>query len=104
MVAVQKRSLLHEDWVVVILGFLVIVLAVAGVKPAVPAYSWSTSADLTSKILTAKNLGLIGLQFLFVFVIALLGAFLTAKPLRSMAIVFPFIYVVTIIAVIVAGN
>jgi uncharacterized integral membrane protein (TIGR00698 family) len=104
MVAVEKRSWLHEDWVVVILGFLVIILAIAGVKPAVPAYSWSNATDLTGKILTAKNLGLIGLQFLFVFVIALLGAFLTAKPLRSMAIVFPVIYVVTMIAVIVAGN
>jgi uncharacterized integral membrane protein (TIGR00698 family) len=104
MAEVQKRSWLHEDWVVVVLGFLVIVLAIAGVKPIVPAYSWSGADDLAAKVLTGKNLGLMGFQFLFVFVVGLLGALLTGKSLRNMAIVFPFIYIVTIIAVIVAGN
>ena len=100
----KKRIEFNEDWVVVILGFLIIFLALAGIQPLTPAYSWSSAGDLASKVFTSSNVVLFSIQLLFVFVIAMLGAALTGKPLKSFAIVFPVVYIITIIAVILAGN
>jgi uncharacterized integral membrane protein (TIGR00698 family) len=95
---------LQEDWVVVILGFLVIGLALINVKSPVPAYSWTTADDLTSKVFNAGNLVNIIIQFVFVFVIAILGALLTGKPLKHFLVVFPVVYIISIAALILAGN
>lgn len=100
----RRKILFNEDWVVVILGFLIIILALAGIRPFTPVYNWSDGSDLLNKVFTFSNLVLIAIQFLFVLVIALLGSTLTGKPLKSFAIVFPVVYIVTIIAVILAGN
>jgi uncharacterized integral membrane protein (TIGR00698 family) len=100
----KPKVIFNEDWVVVVLGFLIIVLALAGIKPLTPAYSWSSGGDLANKVFTSSNLVLLSIQFVFVFIIALLGAALTGKPLKSFAIVFPIVYIITIIAVVLAGN
>ena len=47
---------LQEDWVVVILGFLVIGLALINIKSPVPVYSWATGSDLASKVFSGENL------------------------------------------------
>ena len=99
-----SKFALHEDWVVVLLGFLVIVLAIVGVKPESPVYSWTTSSDLQQKIFQIANLSKLGIQFLFVLLIALIAALLTAKPVKYFIISFPLVYIITIIALIVAGN
>ena len=99
-----SKFALHEDWVVVLLGFLIIVLAIVGVRPLSPAYSWSTSSELQGKIFQLANLSKLGIQFLFVISIALLAALLTAKPVKYFLISFPLVYIITIIALIVAGN
>ena len=99
-----SKFALHEDWVVVLLGFLVIVLAIVGVKPESPVYSWTTSSDLQQKIFQIANLSKLGIQFLFVLLIALMAALLTAKPVKYFIISFPLVYIITIIALIVAGN
>ena len=95
---------LHEDWVVVLLGFIIIVLAIAGVRPASPMYSWSTTSELQAKIFQWANLSTIGVQFLMVMLIALVGAVLTGKPVKYFLFSFPLVYVITIFALIVAGN
>ena len=99
-----SKFALHEDWVVVLLGFLVIVLAIVGVKPESPVYSWTTFSDLQQKIFQIANLSKLGIQFLFVLLIALMAALLTAKPVKYFIISFPLVYIITIIALIVAGN
>ncbi|RYG05133.1 MAG: putative sulfate exporter family transporter [Chitinophagaceae bacterium] len=104
MVAETKRTWLHEDWAVVLLGFIIIILAVAGFKIAVPSYSWTETGELTTKIFTGSNLAIIATQFVFVLAIALLGALITGKSVKNLLVVFPVIYIVTIIAVIIAGN
>ncbi len=95
---------LQEDWVVVILGFLVIGLALVNIKSPVPAYSWATARDLASKIFSGSNLVNIVIQFVFVLVIALIGALLTGKPLKYFLVVFPVVYIISIAAMILAGN
>ncbi|MBC7827028.1 MAG: putative sulfate exporter family transporter [Chitinophagaceae bacterium] len=102
--AARNKLLFNEDWVVVILGFLIILLALAGIKPLTPVYNWGTVDDLLNKIFTVSNLVLIAVQFLFVFFIAFLGSSLTGKPFKSYLIVFPAVYIITIIAIILAGN
>jgi uncharacterized integral membrane protein (TIGR00698 family) len=95
---------LQEDWVVVILGFLVIGLALVNIKSPVPTYSWATAGDLTSKIFSGSNLINIAIQFAFVLVIALIGALLTGKPLKHFLVVFPVVYIISIVAMILTGN
>ena len=95
---------LNEDWVVVILGFLVIILAIIGIQSPVPSYSWSNSSELVSKVFTPGNISNILLQFVFVLVVALLGALLTGRPLKHFIYVFPVVYIISIAAMILAGN
>ncbi len=95
---------LHEDWVVVILGFAIILLALAGISPLTPVYTWSNVPGLYSKVLSASNILKIAVQFLFVLIVALLGVALTRKHLRSFFASFPLVYIISIAALILAGN
>lgn len=104
-VATEKSKLiLTEDWAVVVLGFMIIFLFIAGVIFPAPAYSWSTAADLVEKIFSVSNLGRIATQFAVVFVFSILGALATGKPVKATIIVFPLLYVVSVLALIFAGN
>jgi uncharacterized integral membrane protein (TIGR00698 family) len=101
----QKTKLaIPEDWVVVILGFLIILFAVLGILLPVPAFSWNNSRSLFSKVLSGSNLGIIGLQFLVVWIIGGLGTLLTGKSVKSFLAGFPVVSILTILALIIAGN
>ena len=95
---------LHEDWVVVMLAFLIILLAIVGIRPLTPVYNWSTATDFSGKILDGVNLGKIGIQFLLVLGIALIGVLLTGKPVKYFLITFPLVYIISVIALLLAGN
>jgi uncharacterized integral membrane protein (TIGR00698 family) len=100
----KKRIFINEDWTVVWLGGLIILLALAGFVLPVPAFGWKNFGELSDKVLTSANLAAIFYQFLFVFVIAILGAFLSGKPVKAFVLGFPIVYILTIIALIIAGN
>ncbi len=100
----KKNIVLHEDWVVVILGALIIGLSMWGVILPVPAFNWDSASELTQTILEPSNLGIILLQFIFVLVIALIGALITGKSPKSYLAGFPAVYLITILALILAGN
>jgi uncharacterized integral membrane protein (TIGR00698 family) len=102
--ATKKRIEFNEDWVVVFLGFSIILLALIGIMPATPNYNWSSGADLINKIFTLANLALVAIQLLFVLLIALAGAILTGKSLKGFIVVFTVVYLITIVAIILAGN
>lgn len=104
MANVERKFSLHEDWVVVILGFLIIGVAIAGIRPLTPVYNWSNTAELTGKVLNAANIAKVSIQFLFVLVIALVGVVLTGKPMKYFLISFPLVYVISFIALVLAGN
>ena len=99
-----KRKVLHEDWVVAILGFLIIAIAIFGYVLPVPGFGWKNSGELFSKVLSVDNLALLGVQFLFIFFIAGLGIMATGRSVRNFAIMFPVVYLLTVIALIIAGN
>ena len=100
----KNRFAVHEDWAVVIAGFLIIILAIGGLNIPIPKYSWDTIQDLSNKVLSVSNLVAIGIQFIYVLVIALLLALITSKPVRLFLAIVPVIYVLTIAALILAGN
>lgn len=100
----SKPFSLSEDWVVVILGFIIIALALVGVAVPKPTFSWSNTAELTTQVISAENLLTIGAQFLLVYGAAILGAVLLGKSLKSLLIVFPSVFIITVVALILAGN
>ena len=100
----QKKLSIHEDWVVVILGGLIILLSVGGLLLAVPSFGWENINELTNKVLSLENLKIIGKQFLFVAAIAALGAMLTGRSLPGTLKTFPIVYILTVVALILTGN
>jgi uncharacterized integral membrane protein (TIGR00698 family) len=95
---------LHEDWVVVILGFLIIAISVSGFLLPVPIFGWKTGEDLFSKVLSVSNLQLILLQFVFVGIIGFIGVWLSGKRFKDFLLGFPLVYILTILALILAGS
>jgi uncharacterized integral membrane protein (TIGR00698 family) len=93
-----------EDWAVVALGFLIIMLTLEGLLLAVPSFGWSSLAELTGKVLAPANLAAIGRQFGLVYAVALLGAWLTGKPLKAFLLGLPLLYLLTGAALVLAGN
>ena len=100
----STKPLLSEDWAVVLLGILIIAVALFGFILPVPVFGWKTTRDLTTGVFSSGNLGFIGFQFVFVLIIAVLGAWLTGKSLKAFLIVLPFVYLLTVVALIITGN
>ncbi|MBE9602557.1 YeiH family protein [Pedobacter sp. MC2016-24] len=99
-----KKLSIHEDWAVVILGGLSIVLSLSGMLFPVPGFSWTNTSDLFSNVLSFRNFEHIIIQFIFTIFIAILGAVLTGKSIKNALFTFPAVYALTIIALILAGN
>lgn len=104
MATTNTKITLHEDWAVVILGSLIILLAIVGLLIPVPSFGWATGAELFNKVLSMVNLSKIGVQFVFVAIIGGVGAFITGKSVKNYTISFPMVYLVTIAALILAGS
>ncbi|MVZ65564.1 putative sulfate exporter family transporter [Sphingobacterium sp. DK4209] len=100
----NKSFALSEDWVVVILGLTIIILALSGVIIPKPSFTWANVEDLSAKVLSLENLKSIGAQFALVYVTAIAGALLLGKNLKSLLIVFPIVMILTVFALILAGN
>lgn len=104
MLQETKRIFLHEDWAVVIAGFLIILISIAGLQSPVPQFSWSNGAELSSKVFAASNLLNIFWQFLYVTFVAIILSLITGKSVVRLIIFFPIIYLLTLIALVLAGN
>ncbi|KAF2327552.1 YeiH family protein [Flavobacterium nitrogenifigens] len=99
-----KQFNLHEDWTVVILGFLIIGISLFIFLPEVPVFKWTNGTDLINNVFEIKNTQTIGLQFLYFISIGTIGTFLVGKSVKNFILGFPIIYFLTIIALIIAGN
>ncbi len=100
----QKKNTIHEDWTVVLLGGLIIILSIGGLILNVPVFSWNNSVELFDKVLSLDNMIAVFVQFILVLLIAFIGAFLTGKSIKHFLYGFPLVYLITIIALILAGN
>jgi uncharacterized integral membrane protein (TIGR00698 family) len=103
-IATKRNISLHEDWTVVVLGFLIILIHVAGIVIPVPSFSWATTDELLSKVLGAANLFKVIYQFLFLYAVAVTAAYLVNKSVKAALSAFPAIFVITVLAMIASGN
>ncbi|MCV9926059.1 putative sulfate exporter family transporter [Flavobacterium sp. LS1R49] len=99
-----KQFTIHEDWTVVILGFIIIGISLFIFLPEVPIFKWSNGTDLLSDVFDSWNLQIIGLQFIYLISIGTIGAFLIGKSVKNFLFGFPIVYILTVIALIIAGN
>ncbi len=100
----MKKSILTEDWAVVVLGFLIIAVVLSGLVIPVPSFGWKNADDLFSKVLSTENILKITLQFVVLLIVAVLGALITGKNLKSFSTTFVVIYLLTLFALVLAGN
>ncbi|MVM31997.1 putative sulfate exporter family transporter [Spirosoma sp. HMF4905] len=101
----KTKFSLTEDWTVVVLGLLSIVLSLNGLIIPAPVFGWTDASSLFSNVFTAKNGLLIAGQFAFTYVIALIGTGLIAgKSVRATLLGFPVVFGLTLLALILAGN
>lgn len=94
----------NEDWLAVGLGFLIIVLVLLGVRPALPKYSWANTAALTTEVFSAANLWKslqIGALYLL---LSIIGIALMGKNILKYTLGFPVVFALSWIAQVIAGN
>jgi len=99
-----KPLILHEDWTVVLLGFLIIALSLFLFLPSVPVFAWANGTELVQNVLAFENLKIVLVQFIYLISIGSIGAFLVGKSVKDFVLGFPVVYVLTVIALILAGN
>ncbi|MBE8726670.1 YeiH family protein [Flavobacterium hungaricum] len=100
----SKKINLHEDWIVVLLGFLIIGISLFIFLPLVPVFKWANTADLQNDVFNFENLQTLFIQFVYFISIGTIGAFLAGKSVKNFLLVFPIVYLLTVIALIIAGN
>ena len=97
-----KQFTIHEDWTVVILGFIIIGISLFIFLPEVPVFKWTNGTDLISDVFNFGNLKILGIQFLYLISIGAFGAFLIGKSVKYFLLVFPIVYILTVIALVIA--
>jgi len=98
-----KKNYLTEDWTVVVLGFIIIGLAVAGLHIAAPAYKWSDTESFLG-VFSFANLFSLLQQLVFTFAILVFGGLLTGRKIKPYLLGFPVVFFLTAIALLCAGN
>lgn len=95
---------IHEDWTVVLLGFLIIGISLFLYVPEVPVFKWTTTTDLFQDVFGLANLNVLIVQFVYLIAIGTIGIFLVGKSIKNFLLGFPIVYILTTIALILAGN
>ena len=102
--AKKKSFAIQEDWVIVLLGFLIILMSLFLYTAPVPSYGWKNADDLARKVFSESNIGAMAIQFILTYAIGILATLLMRKPVKSLIVVFPVIFILTLIAQILTGN
>ena len=100
----QSKFSLTEDWTVVVYGFLIIGVSLAGLKIPNPAFGWKDTSELVEKVLAQSNLFNLLLVFVVVYVVAILATATLGKSIIATVKGFPIVFFLTTIALILAGN
>src|SRR5690606_10967177 len=97
-----KRKL-TEDWAVVAMGFILILVAVWGMTIPMPAYKWADGESLGG-LLAGANLQRVAGQFALSYALMIAGAALTGNSIRPQLLGFPLVFALTVVALLLAGN
>jgi uncharacterized membrane protein YadS len=93
-----------EDWLAVGIAFLAIALVLAGIRPAWPAFTWTTANDLASRVFGFENLQRSLTAGVAIALLAGVGAWLLAASVARFIAGFGVVYVLTWLALVIAGN
>jgi uncharacterized integral membrane protein (TIGR00698 family) len=99
-----KQFSIHEDWTVVLLGFLIIGISFFIYLPSVPVFKWSNGTDLLNDVFSITNIKELFLEFIYLLGIGILGVFLVGKSVKKFLLGFPIVFALTVVALIIAGN
>ena len=97
----RARSLTSEDWVACWLGLAMILLVLAGMRLALPSFTWDASL---ADVLEADNLTSSAVLGLVLLVLAALGTLLMGGALRAFCFAFPAVFALAWLAQVLAGN
>ncbi len=97
-----KSSLASEDWIACGLGFALILLALVGVQPTLPAFSWD-SGTIAAVFAPGNLAATVALGALFL-VTAAIGIRLMGGSTRSFALAFPVVFLLGWLAQFMAGQ
>ena len=97
----RARSLTSEDWVACWLGLAMIVLVLAGLRLALPSFTWDASL---ADVLEPGNLRSSALLGLVLLVLAALGTLVMGGALRAFCLAFPAVFALAWLAQVLAGN
>lgn len=93
---------LSEDWVAVFLGFGLLALTLAGLRPSLPAFAWDKSTLATvvapSNLLTSLTFGV------YLLLAASLGLAALGVRLRPFLIGFPFVFALAWLSLFIEGG
>jgi uncharacterized integral membrane protein (TIGR00698 family) len=100
----NKKLNLSEDWIVVIIGFLIIGIVLLGFSAAAPVFKWTDSQQLFTNVFSSSNFSNLFLQFGLVLISASIAAVLSGKRLVQFMIGFTVLFILSFFAQIIAGN
>ena len=98
----SPSSLTSEDWVACWLGFALILLALVGVQPALPSFSWT--ADSLGAVFGPDNLAASGVLGALFLIVAMGGIRLMGASVRTFAIGFPAVFLLAWLSQFIAGQ
>ncbi len=96
------RARASEDWVSCALGFALIALAVLGVQPALPSFSWDAGSG--GAAFSGASLLAGAVLFAFFLVLAAAGVRVMGGGVGAFAAGFPAVFLIAWIAQVIAGN
>jgi uncharacterized integral membrane protein (TIGR00698 family) len=99
-----NKSIIPEDWTVVLVGFIIIFFSLFLLVIPSPVYSWSTIQDLQDKVLSGSNLLTSAIQFGAVLIAGVIAAAATGRSARQFLYMFLPVASLTWLALILAGN
>ena len=91
-----------EDWIACWLGFALILLALLGLRPALPGFSWD--GGTLASVFSAENLASSGLLGALLMVLAAAGILMMRGNLRAFAVGFPIVFALGWASQFIAGN
>lgn len=104
-----RFQLAEDGWAVLIGGILIaavlaIVFVSTGYKFQVPVYQWTTSSDLVTKVLTPRNLLLLGIIGAVFAILSSVAIALSDGSVKKYIPGFALIYLLGLVSLIIAGN
>ena len=99
----RRSSLLSsEDWVACWLGFALVLLALAGLRPALPGFSWDPGS--VGSLFSDEGVKAIFALGALLMVVAGVGVKLMGGSLKAFGIAFPAVFLLGWLAQFLAGN